>query len=244
LWQDDRHRAAKLHLEMDIFNHVPTAAVITDGNGNEKKILRTFLAPDTIYLIDAGYAEYKLLGEIIAARSSFVIRLRDNADYVVLEEKPLTESDIAAGVQKDLIVTLGCKSKQNDCPQPLRITQVFHKGNENDHRPSRVSSKKTFRTKEVDYTLLLATDRMDLPAETISLLFTRSMANRTLLPVVQMRPRVQPPRRPVRKRANHPSLLRPDREACSLPSGQDENLQKEPSKCYPSTSWVGPAMRN
>jgi len=173
LWQDDQNRAAKLHLEMDIGNHVPTAAVITDGNGNEKKILRTMLAPGTIYLIDAGYAEYKLLGDIIAAQSSFVIRLRDNADYVVLEEKPLTESDRVAGVQKDLIVTLGCKSKQNDCPHPLRIIQVFHKGDENDHRPSRVSSKKTFRTKEVDYTLLLATNRLDLPAETIALLFTR-----------------------------------------------------------------------
>jgi len=173
LWQDDQHRAAKLHLEMDIFNHVPTAAVITDGNGNEKKILRTLLAPDTIYLIDAGYSEYKLLGDIIAARSSFVILLRDNADYVILEEKSLTKSDIAAGIQKDLLVTLGCKSKQNDCQHPLRIIQVFHKGDENDHRPSRVSSKKTFRTKDVDYTLLLATNLLDLPAESIALLFTR-----------------------------------------------------------------------
>lgn len=173
LWQDDQHRAAKLHLEMDIFNHVPTAAVITDGNGNEKKILRTLLAPNTIYLIDAGYAEYKLLGDIINAQSSFVIRLHDNADYVIREEKSLAESDIAAGIQKDLLVTLGCKSKQNDCPHPLRIIQVFHKGDENDHRPSRVSSKKTFRTKDVDYTLLLATDRLDLPAEIIALLFTR-----------------------------------------------------------------------
>jgi hypothetical protein len=173
LWQDDQHRAAKLHLEMDIFNQAPTAAVITDGNGNEKKILRTFLAPNTIYLIDAGYAEYKLLGDIIAAMSSFVVRLRDNADYVILEEKSLTESDIAAGIQKDLLVTLGCKSKQNDCPHPLRIIQVFHKGDENDHRPSRVSSKKTFRTRNVDYTLLLATNLLDLPAEIIAQLFTR-----------------------------------------------------------------------
>ena len=38
---------------------------------------------------------------------------------------------------------------------------------------ARVSSKKTFRTKDVDYTLLLATDRLDLPAEIIALLFTR-----------------------------------------------------------------------
>jgi hypothetical protein len=173
LWQDDQHRAAKLHLEMDIFNHVPTAAVITDGNGNEKKILRTLLAPNTIYLIDAGYAEYKLLNDIINAQSSFVIRLKDNADYVILEEKSLTESDIAAGIQKDLLVILGCKNKQNDCQHPLRIIQVFHKGDENDHRPSRVSSKKTFRTKDVDYTLLLATNLLDLPVEIIALLFTR-----------------------------------------------------------------------
>jgi hypothetical protein len=173
LWQNDQNRAAKLHLEMDIVHHVPTAAVITDGNGNEKKIIRTMLAPGTIYLIDAGYAEYKLLGDIIAAGSSFVIRLRDNADYDIIEEKSLTESDRAAGVQKDLLVSLGCKSKQNDCPHHLRIIEAFHKGDENDHRPSRVSSKKTFRTKEVDYTLLLATDLLDMPAETIALLFTR-----------------------------------------------------------------------
>jgi len=172
LWLDDQHRAAKLHLEMDIFSHVPTAAVITDGNGNEKKILRTMLAPNTFYLIDAGYAEYKLLGDIINAQSSFVIRLKDNADYDVIEEKPLTENDIAAGIQKDILVTLGCKNKQKDCPYPIRIIEVFHKGNENDRRPSRVSSKKTFRTKDVDYTFLLATNRLELPAEIIVLLFT------------------------------------------------------------------------
>ena len=36
---------------------------------------------------------------------------------------------------------------------------------------ARVSSKKTFRTREVDYTFLLATNLTDLPAETIALLF-------------------------------------------------------------------------
>ena len=171
LWQNEENRAAKLHLEWDLFSQVPTAAVITDGNGNEKKILRTFLAPNTIYLLDAGYAEYKLLDEIITAQSSFVIRLRDNADYFVLEEKPLSESDMAAGVQKDLLVNLGCKSRREDCPHPLRIIQVFHKGDESVRRVSHVSSKKTFRTKDVDYTFLLATILLDIPAETLALLY-------------------------------------------------------------------------
>ncbi|MDZ4245611.1 MAG: IS4 family transposase, partial [Dehalococcoidia bacterium] len=171
LWLDEEHRAVKLHLELDIGKHVPTAAVITNGNGNERKILKSFLAPNTIYLLDCGYAEYKLLDDIINAQSAFVVRLRDNAAYSILEEKPLTENDRKSGIQKDLIVTLGCDSKKDDCPHTLRVIQVFHKGDETAHRPSRVSSKKTFRTKDVDYTFLLATNLMDLPAETIALLF-------------------------------------------------------------------------
>ena len=171
LWVDEEHRAAKLHLELDILKQVPTSAVITDGNGNEKKILRTILAPNTIYLLDAGYAEYKLLGDIIAARSSFVIRLKDNADYVILEKKPLSEKDMAAGIQKDLLVTLGSEKKREDCPHPLRVIQVFHKGDETVRRSSRVSSKKTFRTREVDYVFLLATNLLDVPADVIALLY-------------------------------------------------------------------------
>ena len=172
LWQNEEHRAAKLHLEFDIRKQVPTRATITHGNGNEKKILKTFLAPDTIYLLDCGYAEYKLLDEIIDTRSAFVIRLRDNAAYSILEEKPLMENDKKSGIQKDLIVTLGCDSKKDCCPHPLRIIQVFHQGDETKRRPSRVSNKKTFRTREVDYTFLLATNLLNLPAETIALLFS------------------------------------------------------------------------
>ena len=171
LWQDEEHRAAKLHLEFDIRKGVPTRATITHGNGNERKILKTFLSPNTIYTLDPGYAEYKLLGDIIDIQSAFVIRLRDNAAYSILEENPLTENDNIAGIQKDLIVTLGCDSRKDDCPHPLRIIQVFHKGDETRRRPSRVSSKKTFRTREVDYTFLLATNLLSLSAETIAILF-------------------------------------------------------------------------
>ena len=171
LWRDDEHRAAKLHLEWDISKQVPTAASITDGNANEKKIFRTILSPSTIYLLDAGYAEYKLLGEIITAQSAFVVRLRDNADYEPIEEKPLSENDRAAGIQKDSLANLGGKTKREDCPHPLRIIEVFHKGDETRHRSPRVSSKKTFRTNEVDYTFLLATNLLDVPADVVALLY-------------------------------------------------------------------------
>ena len=38
LWIDDEHRAAKLHLELDILKSAPLNAIITDGNANEKTV--------------------------------------------------------------------------------------------------------------------------------------------------------------------------------------------------------------
>jgi len=171
LWLDDEHRAAKLHLEFDIQGHLPAHAKITDGNGNERDVLREFLSPDKLYTLDAGYAEYKLFNEIKKAESSFVVRLKDNAVWDIIEEKPLTEEDKEAGVTRDIVAWLGSKNRKDDCPFPVRIIEVFHEGKESERRKSRVSSKKTFRTKDTDYTMLLVTDRMDLSAEIIALVY-------------------------------------------------------------------------
>jgi IS4 transposase len=171
LWLDDNHKAAKLHLEFDILKGVPTKACITDGNANEKKILKKELTSGKIYVLDAGYCKYSLLNEIMKARSSFVCRLRDNAVWKTLYEKELTLEDRKAGVQRDLVVHLGSKGKQDDIASSFRIVKVFHKGDSSRPRKSRVSSKKTFRTTESDYNFLIVTDLLDLPAEVIALIF-------------------------------------------------------------------------
>lgn len=171
LWLDDQHRAAKLHLEFDILKSAPTNAEITDANANEKTVFRRFLSPNKLYVLDAGYGEYKLFQDIIYANSSFVGRLKDNAVWNTLEERPLTDDDRKAGVQRDMVVRLGCKGKQDDLTSNVRVVEIFHKGDSSRPRRSRVSSKKTFRTTESDYILLLVTDRMDLPAEIIALIY-------------------------------------------------------------------------
>jgi hypothetical protein len=48
LWIDDDHRAAKLHLEFDILKSIPTKACITDGNANEKEVLKKELTSGKI----------------------------------------------------------------------------------------------------------------------------------------------------------------------------------------------------
>ena len=171
LWLDKDHRAAKMHLEFDIIKNVPIRAELTNGNGNEKENLRNSLTPDKLYILDAGYGQYKLFNDIHKIGSNFVARLHDNAVWKTIESRSLSKDDQAAGVERDMIVQLGSPKCENDISDNVRIIEIFHKGSSNRKRKSRVSSKKTFRTTESDYTMLLCTDRMDLPAEVIALIY-------------------------------------------------------------------------
>ena len=171
LWLDDEHRAAKLHLEFDIIKSIPVRAEVTDANANEKDNLRKSLSRNKLYVLDAGYGQYSLFEDIRKAKSSFVARLRDNAVWQTIEERPITEPDRSAGVQRDVIVRLGSPQRQDDLSSDVRVIEIYHRGTSDRPRQSRVSSKKTFRTTDSDYTMLLVTDRMDLSAETISLIY-------------------------------------------------------------------------
>jgi len=171
LWLDDEHRAAKLHLEFDIIKSIPVRANVTDANANEKDNLRKSLGSGKLYVLDAGYGQYSLFEDICKAKSSFVARLRDNAVWQTIEEKSLTESDRLAGVQRDMIVRLGSPQCQDDLSSNVRVIEIYYRGLSGRPRRSRVSSKKTFRTTDSEYTILLVTDRMDLSAETIALIY-------------------------------------------------------------------------
>ena len=171
LWLDDEHRAAKLHLEFDIIKSIPTRANVTDANANEKDNLRKSLSKNKFYILDAGYGQYSLFEDIRKADSNFLARLKDNAVWQTIEEKAITESDRLAGVQRDMVVQLGSPQCQDDLSTPVRVIEIYHRGSSNRPRLSRVSSKKTFRTTDSDYTMLLVTDRMDLSAEIIALLY-------------------------------------------------------------------------
>ena len=171
LWLDDEHRAAKLHLEFDIIKSIPVRAEVTDANANEKDNLRKSLSRNKLYVLDAGYGQYSLFEDIRKAKSSFVARLRDNAVWQTIEERPITEPDRSAGVQRDVIVRLGSPQRQDDLSSDVRVIEIYHRGTSDRPRQSRVSSKKTFRTTDSDYSMLLVTDRMDLSAETISLIY-------------------------------------------------------------------------
>ena len=174
LWLDEDHRAVKMHLEFDVLKGAPLRAQVTDANASERTQLKSSLSSGKLYCLDAGYREYRLLDNIIQKKSSFVVRLQDNASYKIIEEHQLSEADREAGVEFDQTVRLGCKQKLDTLSRPIRIIQIHYydeRALSGYKRKSRVSSKKTFRTKSPEHTLLIATDRMDLPAELIGLIY-------------------------------------------------------------------------
>jgi hypothetical protein len=61
--------------------------------------------------MDRGYAKFALFNWIVKAESSYVCRLRDNSAYEVVEERPLTEADRAAGTKHVLLRSLWCHSE-------------------------------------------------------------------------------------------------------------------------------------
>jgi hypothetical protein len=174
LWLDEDHRAVKMHLEFDILKGAPLRAQVTDANANERTQLKSSLSSGKLYCLDAGYREYRLLDNIIQKKSSFVVRLQGNTNYEIIEEHQLSEADLEAGVKFDRTVWLGCKQRRDNLSRPIRIVQIHYYDERvlsGYKRKSRVSSKKTFRTRSPEHTLLIATDRMDLPAELIGLLY-------------------------------------------------------------------------
>jgi hypothetical protein len=156
LWLDPKHRAAKMHVHFDVLKGVPVEVTVTTGNDSETKQLRATLQAERLYVIDRGYAEYQLFQDIRDAGSHFIGRIRSNAVWTVVEERPLTAEAIAAGVRSDRIVRLGGPQSGRALKQTVRIVEVETGKVDAQGRPD---------------VLLLATSRLDLAAELVALAY-------------------------------------------------------------------------
>ena len=172
LWRDEENRAAKVHLHLDLLKGTPERASVTDGNASEIDDLRKNLAPGRLYVTDRGYFSFDLMAEILEVGSSFVGRVRNNIVCQTLEERPVSESDKRDGVVADRVVRAGFDPKNNPVKQALRLVEIHVPDSGTPRRRARVDSKsKSYRTRETDHTLVILTDRLDLPVETIAVLY-------------------------------------------------------------------------
>lgn len=82
--------AVKLHLLLDHDGFLPCYAVITEGKQHEVRVARQWsFQPGTLLVMDRGYTDYGWFADLTRQGVYFVTRLKDNADYIVVEEREL-----------------------------------------------------------------------------------------------------------------------------------------------------------
>lgn len=160
----------RLHTHFDIERFVPTRMDLTpDGGGphDERAVLQRTLRPDYCYIKDRGYAKFSLFNDIHDIGSSYVCRLRDNSQYEVVEDRPLTAADRAVDVLSDQIVSMGRDRSDRDRPQhPLRLVIV-----KTTPHVSRSKYRGGSTGVDSDGFLRLATNLLTVPAEIIALIY-------------------------------------------------------------------------
>jgi hypothetical protein len=165
------HHAWRLHTHFDLDRRVPVRMTLTDGRNSgesdEKTVLRGQLEADHCYVMDRWYAQFTLFNDIHRAGSSYVCRVRDNSVFAVVEERPLTSADRAAGVVRDVVANLGLSKPLHAQPDhAVRLVIVQMQPHE-----KRSNRKGNTGAGPSDGLLRIATNLLDVPAEIVALLY-------------------------------------------------------------------------
>jgi hypothetical protein len=115
--------AVKLHLVLDHDGYLPCFGLITDGSVHDVKVAHQLaFPPGTIVVDDRGYNDYRLFANWTDADVFFVTRLKDNAQFEVVEER---EPPQHRRILKDQTIRLTGPRAQEKCPHLLRRIEAF-----------------------------------------------------------------------------------------------------------------------
>ncbi len=129
LWrhQGTAQSALRLHVKFNLLEEKPAGAVLRAARRCERAVLREQMRAGEFYVGDRYYGEdYALFGELREAGCSFVLRLRAEACWKVVEAFALGAEDRAAGVVFDGLVRLGARPKD----PPVRLVRVQSDGHD------------------------------------------------------------------------------------------------------------------
>lgn len=166
LWGDRNANAFKVHFQYELLKSVPVKFQLTDGKASEKAVLAENLESGRFYVLDRGYAKYALLQHIIDTESNFACRIKDCARFEVVEERQIDSDALAAGVHRDMIVKLGDKSHNAFLEQPVRLIRL-----KTTEQTQYTSHTLPYHNRKAPETMLICTDRLDMPADVIALIY-------------------------------------------------------------------------
>jgi Transposase DDE domain/Domain of unknown function (DUF4372) len=111
--------AIKLHLVLDHDGYLPSYAVLTDGKRSEITVAKAMsFAPGTMLVFDRGYNDYDWWLSLTRGKVHFVTRLKDDADYGVVEQRDVADH---SGIIRDEVILL---TSQQEIGPEARLRRV------------------------------------------------------------------------------------------------------------------------
>jgi hypothetical protein len=115
--------AVKLHLLLDHDGYLPVFAHISEGSVHELNVAKDLSFPKgSIVAIDRGYTDYLLFARWTQEGVFFVTRQKGNADYTVVEERPVPQN---RNILKDELIRFNGYYAQKKYPGPLRRIELW-----------------------------------------------------------------------------------------------------------------------
>jgi hypothetical protein len=126
-WADFRQTkgAIKLHLLLDHDGYLPDFAIITDGKTSDVVTARHFTLPSgSIVAVDRAYCDFELFFQWTNSGIFFVTRLKDNAAYEVIHNRPIPQR---GNILADQVICFTGPQTRLKYPEPLRRVVVWDK---------------------------------------------------------------------------------------------------------------------
>jgi Transposase DDE domain len=164
----------RLHTHFETLRGVPTRIDVTPNGGgehDERAVLEKLVEKDRLYVADRGYAKFALFNKIVAAGSSYVVRLRDNSVWETLEERYRNDDAQLEQILSDQIVCFPNGAADHRPDHPIRVVCI----RVNPHT-TRGKYRGGSSGVDSDGVLRIATNLLDVPAEIIGLLFSQRWA--------------------------------------------------------------------
>jgi Domain of unknown function (DUF4372)/Transposase DDE domain len=117
----------KIHTQLDLKTAIPDFIHITPAAVHEVNVLDiiTYL-PDSFYVLDRGYTDFRRLYHIHQANAFFIIRAKDNLNFSRISS---TKPDKHNGILCDQIIRLNNYYASKDYPERLRRIKFYDSDN-------------------------------------------------------------------------------------------------------------------
>ena len=108
----------KLHTQLDLKTSIPEFILFSTASVHDVNVLDVIhFEPNSFYIMDRGYVDYKRLYKINTSEAFFVTRAKDNMNYRRLYSN---QKDVAAGVLYDQSIMLNNYYASKDYPIKMR----------------------------------------------------------------------------------------------------------------------------